>query len=208
MRRTTWWRGALEALLAWIIAVAIRSLRATWRVRFHGYLPGGRAVLGFWHGDQAALAGVLAGAELAALVSQSRDGSIAARAAARLGFGVERGSSHRGAVTGARGLVRRLRDGGCVALAVDGPRGPRLRSGSSAMRLARMGRARVVPAAVAARRGYRASSWDRFLIPAPFTRVDVVLGLVLDGEPLQEAMDRVTREAVRWNNLCDGPGYG
>ena len=58
------------------------------------------------------------------LVSQSRDGEIIATALTGLGFEVARGSSGRGAVQGAKQLLKAARAGRSVVLMVDGPRGP------------------------------------------------------------------------------------
>jgi len=183
-------RARLVALLiALVITPLVWLLRWTWRVRVVGRPPNG-ALFAYWHGEQLALAGSRLEEKPALLVSRSDDGEWAARVARWLGFGVVRGSSSRGAVAGSLALVRRLLDGRPVGLAVDGPRGPCRRAGGSASRIARCAGAPLVPVAAACGSGIRLRSWDRMLIPAPFTEVIVVFGPPLGEGDLQAALER------------------
>ncbi len=183
-----------RGLVALLLGAAVRLLRATWRVRMIG-VPRDRSaarLLALWHGDQLAL--TCLPRPLTALVSRSGDGELASRVLGLLGFGVVRGSSSRGAVAGALALVRRLRRGQAVAVAVDGPRGPRHHATDQVLRVARQASVEVVPVAAAAHRRWELSSWDRFAIPAPFTKVYLVWGdAVVSG--VETALDRVWREA-------------
>ena len=83
-----------------------------------------------------------------------------------------------------------------MGLAVDGPRGPRRRAGQAPIRLARQAGAALVPVAASARRGLRLATWDRFLVPAPFTTIVVVFGEPLGADQLvQGGLDRATERA-------------
>ena len=175
------------ALVALLVMVALRLLRATWRVREVGQLPAGRCLVAFWHGDQIAL--TAASLRPTVLVSRSRDGELGALAARLLGYGVARGSTSRGAVAGSLGLARTLRRGGAAALAADGPRGPRHAAAPSAARLARISGASLVPVGVTASRAWRLSSWDRMTIPAPFSIVHLAWGDAVHEQPLQMGME-------------------
>lgn len=107
------------------------------------------------------------------LVSQSRDGEYIARIAARLGWRVVRGSTGRGAVAAMREIMDGLRTdkGSHVFIAADGPRGPRRFFNEGIIYLAsRTGRP-LVPAGIAHDRPWRARSWDRLVLPRPFSRV-------------------------------------
>ncbi|MCA9627263.1 MAG: DUF374 domain-containing protein, partial [Myxococcales bacterium] len=110
------------------------------------------------------------------LVSWSRDGEIQSAAMRRLGLNVVRGSSSRGGGKALRQLVRRLPEQD-VALAVDGPRGPRQRVKSGAVVARRLGDAQLIPLGIAYGRSLEfRRAWDRFQLPLPFTRVCVVIG--------------------------------
>ena len=105
-----------------------------------------------------------------------------------------RGSTGRGGAGGLRQLVRRLRNGEDVAIAVDGPRGPRHRVQLGVIELARVAKATIVPVAFAASRAKTLRSWDAFQIPLPFTR-----GAFVYGEPVTvpAASDRDAMEETR-----------
>lgn len=170
-------RALGTALLALLAGWLLRLLRATWRVRVVGAPPADARLFVCWHGDLAALSVLgrfLRRRAPAMLVSKSKDGELGARLARQLGLEVVRGSTSRGALSGSLAMLRRLRAGGSVALAVDGPRGPRERAGDSALRLARVGGTTVAAVAAVATRAWHARSWDRHAIPAPFSRVVLV----------------------------------
>lgn len=180
-------RWCLLVLAAALAVAALRILRLTWRVREVGTPPAARSLLTFWHGHQLALSTIAVRPTI--LISRSRDGELGALAARMLGYGVVRGSTSRGAVAGALGLARQLKQGRVVALAADGPRGPRQRAGHSAARLAELAQAEVVPVAALAAHGLTLNTWDRMVVPAPFSRICVVWGEALRGQPLQGAME-------------------
>ena len=181
------------ALVALVVMVALRLLRATWRIREVGQSPAGRCLVAFWHGDQIAL--TAAALRPTVLVSRSRDGEIAALAARMLGYEVTRGSTSHGAVAGTLGLARSLRRGEDAALAADGPRGPRHTATPSAARLAGISGASLVPVGVCLSRAWRLSSWDRMAIPAPFSSVCLAWGDANSEQPLQPRMQQVRQVA-------------
>ncbi|MBW2537590.1 MAG: lysophospholipid acyltransferase family protein [Deltaproteobacteria bacterium] len=188
--------ASLRALLvALLVTPLVWLLRLTWRVRTLGEPPPRGALFAYWHGDQLALVAAPLHRRPTVLVSRSRDGQWAALVARWLGFGVVRGSSSRGAVAGGLALARLLISGAPVGIAVDGPRGPRHQVRGAVERLARRTGAPLVPVAVACSRGLRLGSWDRLLIPAPFSTVVVAFG---DPCPavLQAALKRAMRRAA------------
>ena len=128
-----------------------------------------------WHEHLLPLAWLFARQDLATLASRDRDGEIIARLLRRMGYGVARGSSTRGGQTGFRQLVRALEAGRGAILTGDGPRGPRRSLKEGTARLAALTRNGVSVVGVAASSGWRLSSWDRFLIPAPGATVFVSL---------------------------------
>jgi lysophospholipid acyltransferase (LPLAT)-like uncharacterized protein len=77
---------------------------------------------------------------------------------------------------------------------VDGPRGPKAGVKAGLIRLAQLSKAAIVPVYISVDRAWVARSWDRFLIPKPFSRV-----LVRFGEPIDvpEQIDSETFEALR-----------
>lgn len=115
------------------------------------------------------------------LVSKSRDGEWAARACADMGYRVHRGSSSGGgqgkAFGGLRALARAAETGpALIGMALDGPRGPRRIAKPGSLWLAERLGIPLVPVAIEARRAFRLGSWDRTMIPWPFSRVEIRLG--------------------------------
>jgi lysophospholipid acyltransferase (LPLAT)-like uncharacterized protein len=113
------------------------------------------------------------------LTSASRDGDMVANAMAVFGFDAIRGSSSRRAVAALVGLKRALEAGQDVCLTPDGPRGPRYKVQAGAIKLAEATGAPIVPVHVRFSSAWRLGTWDRFVIPCPFSRVSVTF-----GEPL------------------------
>lgn len=113
----------------------------------------------------------------AALISASRDGDLLTDAIHRFGFDVVRGSSSRLGATALLQLSDVLTNGGDVVITPDGPRGPAYELGPGIIFLAQKTAAPIVPISMEYSSCWRVKSWDRFIIPKPFSRVRVVIGL-------------------------------
>ena len=167
-------------------------------------------VWAFWHGHQMALAGAPRRARTGVLVSWSRDGSIQAAALRQLGLSVYRGSSSRGGATGLRRLLGALGAGEDIAMAVDGPRGPRHRCKPGAARAAARACARLIPVGAAASPAVLLEgAWDHFMIPLPFARVVIQTGAVVDASTAADrtaVLDRALAAAcaLARARLCHG----
>ncbi len=167
-----------------LVSGLTRALSATWRVERHGAaefdaaLSAGPAVIAFWHGEQLPQIGLHGGRGLVGMTSLSKDGELVAQAISRLGYGVVRGSTSRGGSSALRTGLRALADGRSLALAVDGPRGPRHQPHGGAVALAVRGRVPLLYAVCAARPAVQLKTWDRMLLPLPLARVVVWYGRV------------------------------
>lgn len=130
----------------------------------------------FWHDQLLPLVWVHRNEGIVVLVSEHADGEYISRIIGRHGFGTARGSSTRGGARALRSLVTAAREGRDLALTPDGPRGPRHRFKPGALVAARLTGLPLVPIAVAAAPAWRLRSWDRFLVPRPFSTVAVRWG--------------------------------
>jgi lysophospholipid acyltransferase (LPLAT)-like uncharacterized protein len=108
------------------------------------------------------------------LTSASKDGEILADAIGRFGCGTVRGSSSRRGALALLELVDTVREGGDVAITPDGPRGPRCRLQPGIIKLAQKTGAPILAVKLRYHRVWELKTWDRFKIPYPFSRVDVV----------------------------------
>ena len=111
----------------------------------------------------------------AALISASRDGDLLADAIRRFGYDVVRGSSSRLGASAILQLTEMLASGRDVVITPDGPRGPVYELGSGVVFLARKAGAAVLPMNLEYSRCWRVRSWDRFIIPQPFSKVRVLI---------------------------------
>jgi lysophospholipid acyltransferase (LPLAT)-like uncharacterized protein len=124
-----------------------------------------------WHGDELALIPRFGHIGPTILVSHSKDGSIMAKGATALGYGVTRGSSTRGAVGGLLALIKAVRNGRAVVLAVDGPQGPRGVCKPGIVRVVQKSGAPLFPVGVAgSNRFVFKKSWNQAYLPLPFSR--------------------------------------
>jgi len=136
-------------------------------------------ILAFWHRHLLLMPYAYRGRRISVLVSQSEDGELIARTVARLGIDSTRGSSSRGGVSGMKALLRKAAEGWAIAFTPDGPRGPLREVQPGVILAAAATGLPIQPVAVAASRAKLLRSWDRFMIPAPFSTVHFVY-----GEPL------------------------
>ena len=126
-----------------------------------------------------------------ALTSASHDGDMVARAMAVFGLGSVRGSSSRRGVAALVGLKRALNEGLDICVTPDGPRGPRYKLQPGIIKLAESTGAPIIPIHVRFSSAWRLKTWDRFVIPKPFSRVEVTF-----AEPIHfsRGMDATTFE--------------
>jgi len=170
------------------LALFLRTLGHTWRIEWMGgehldaarrSSPSGNIIYAFWHEGLGILAFTHRERGVHALVSQSRDGEIIAGILDAFGYGLVRGSSRRGGVGALIGLARQLEAGHDVAIAVDGPIGPRYSVRSGAISVASRTRRPIVPIVVSADRWMALPTWDRLRLPWPGARVQVQQGAAL-----------------------------
>lgn len=176
--RTIRWtiEGADTARAAWREHDAV--IVAAWHSRIL-LLPSGWAkLMRKWPGRRA---------PSAMMISLSPDGEPVARAIRHLGLESIRGSSShkqkqkdKGGAAAVAAAIRRLKKGGAICITPDGPRGPAQISQLGPILLAQRTNAVILPYALASVPARRLSTWDRFIIPYPFTR-----GAIVFGEPIR-----------------------
>lgn len=193
----------------------LRALSASWRVRElngAGEIGPPRrrlepAVYALWHAELLPLALLYAPVGLATLISHHRDGEIAANLVEGLGARVVRGSSTSGGSKALRAMARLGMEGWPLAITPDGPRGPAGRSKPGVVRLAARCGLPVVPVAAQATAAWRLRSWDRFIVPKPFTVVHVEFAAGIRVPPDAEAelsswLERIDRAISAASERC------
>lgn len=127
----------------------------------------------FWHGQGLPLVQIHRREGIVVLVSEHNDGEYIGRVIQRNGFEAIRGSSTRGGVRGLKGLIRAARAGKDLALTPDGPKGPAGVFKPGALMVAQLTGLPVIPLAVGMHRAWRVGSWDGFLVPKPFSQIQI-----------------------------------
>jgi len=153
-----------------------RWLSGSWRVNGTGRLPDdpqGPVIFACLHRDVLPAIVHCAPARPALLVSKSSDGEILRRSLAAAGFRFVRGSTGHDGREAYVGLLRELRLGHHVGLAVDGPRGPFGHVHPGAVQLARRAGVPIVPLTVRGRFCVQLRTWDRTVVPLPGAAVTV-----------------------------------
>lgn len=194
-------RPGILSRMAWLFVTLLNwSIKVRIVNRKPANIPASekRSVLyAFFHGDMVVLLHAYRNSHILIPASESRDGEIMARLLKNFGFDVVRGSSKRKGHKALRELIVGMRKGKIVAIPVDGPRGPLHIVKPGIVYLAGLLKAPIVPVAVSAQR-YRTleKSWDRLLIPAPFTQCVILLGepVYVNGtsdEEINEARQKI-----------------
>lgn len=195
----------MPRVVAPLIALLGRTLR--WEeVAESGALPDENAdvaIYCFWHRSLLLAAWFFHRRNIAILISQSFDGELIARTVERLDFLPVRGSSSRGGADGLRAMQSALTSGAAkyAAFTADGPRGPIYVAKPGAVKMAQLTGARVGTFYLLAEQAWTLRSWDRFMVPKPFSRVVVSWTVPVNVETgerggesalvaLQDAMDR------------------
>lgn len=110
------------------------------------------------------------------LVSPSEDGEIIAQIIARWGYKALRGSSSHSIIKAWNEMKRELEKGGELIIVPDGPRGPGRELKPGAVKLAKETGAYLVPFTFSSSKRKNMKSWDKLLIPRPFTRFVAIYG--------------------------------
>ena len=153
----------------------------------------GPVIWAFWHGHLIFPAFVGRHRGIRILISAHRDGELVARIVNGLGYEVARGSSTRGGIRALKELARTTGEQD-LAITPDGPLGPREHAQLGAILLAQLTGRPLMPLGGAAYPKKNFSSWDRFVLPLPFSRATLVFG---DPIFVPRKLDAQAREKCR-----------
>ncbi len=190
--RHPWVGQALAWLLSVYLTLAYRTTR--WTLDGHDhvapYFGGAPVILAFWHERlpllpelwrraNASPEGRRRKSRMYVLVSRHRDGRFIGGIVNCFKLDLVHGSSSRGGASGLRRMAELLAGGHQVTITPDGPRGPRRRAAPGVAQLAALSRVPILPCSAQTSRRWVMRSWDRMVIPLPFTR-----GVLVCGEPI------------------------
>jgi lysophospholipid acyltransferase (LPLAT)-like uncharacterized protein len=129
------------------------------------------------------------------MVSRSWDGDLMDRCLKSWGYGTARGSSSRGGKEALQEMIEIALDRGCpTGMAVDAPRGPARKVKIGAVILARETGQTILPVTSWATRFVQFRSWDRMILPLPFSAIVIVFGKPIS---VPKGLSREEYEAIR-----------
>ncbi len=213
------WPPLTEAVGA-LLAGYLRVVRATSTWDEDGYdavqeavAAHGAVILVFWHERIFATPFVFdtSAAKGRSLNADSRPGRVARAMLHRFGYQTIPMPRGRRGLYAVREVLRGLADGVSIGIAVDGPRGPARQSKAYPVQWSRASGKPVFVFAFSAKRHLLWPSWDRLMLPLPFTRITLkwrrwVADIPRRPTPedmerliasLNAALDQVTDEADR-----------
>lgn len=203
------------SVLPFLASGLIRAIRRSVRLRHHGdarlrewEARGEHFILAFWHRHMLLMPYAYRAGRMTVLSSHSRDGEMMVRTLARFGIDTSRGSTTRGGAAGLRSLLRKAAKGRDLGFTPDGPRGPAGIVKPGVLLAASASGLPIQPVALAATRDRRLGSWDRMVVPLPFSTVHFVYGepflvprrrvdLEVAAEELKRRLDTLEAEAER-----------
>lgn len=173
----------LPLLIFWVYRLLVWSWRITVieAPELQAFRKSGKPwVFAHWHGHELALVHLVHRYKLATMTSTSKDGQLIDSVIKRFGGATSKGSSTRGGVSALKGLIRLMKAGHPSSVAVDGPKGPIYKVKPGVFELSRMTKAPIFCTGVAVSNPFVfEKSWNKAILPRPFSRVVVVFGSVL-----------------------------
>jgi len=113
---------------------------------------------------------------IAIIISKSHDGDLIARAVSILGWHPIRGSSSKGGQKALTEIKKLAQSNYKIGHIVDGPQGPFGVVKPGLLKIAQAGAIPIIPTITSAQNKWKFNSWDRFMIPKPFSRVIIRFG--------------------------------
>lgn len=173
----------LVLLCVWIIKVLGKTIRFRFSDPYgiRENPPHSPYIFAFWHRYILLMPAIYKlyapHAALTVLISRSKDGEFITRVIEYFGLNVARGSTQRGGHIAMRQLVNKLRDERCdIAFTPDGPRGPRGKVKPGILYISQSESLPIIPLYLSYSHKITLNSWDRFIIPLPFTQCTIHIG--------------------------------
>ena len=183
--------------LIYIWCLTIRSKNLNEEEENHIKSLTGSYILTLWHGRIFYLFYYLRrNPDYFLLISPSTDGDLLARLAQLMGYSVIRGSSYKKTVPAARSLIKVLNRNQRIIIIADGSRGPRCIAQSGSLQLAGITGAPVFAMTFGSKNKMVLNSWDRFVIPPPFSRCALSFSspITLSRKPSEQSIEEKRME--------------
>jgi len=115
-----------------------------------------------------------------AIASHHTDAEIMARVLKQWGYGLIRGSTKKGGKAVVQKMAEIFNNNGIVAVTNDGPKGPPRIAKAGSTATAIKYNVQVITITGSATKYWQMKSWDRFMVPKPFGKIQVIVSPPLD----------------------------
>jgi len=160
-------------------------------------------IIAFWHGKllmQPFIYNKLRKRpKVVTMISEHFDGEVLSKMIKFFHFESIRGSTKKGAIKVLKEAFKKVNEGYDIGITPDGPRGPRYSVADGTVAIAQKKRLLIVPCNFTASSFWRLKSWDRFMIPKPFSTLYLFADepFSVDGLDMDEAKKRIKEELMR-----------
>jgi lysophospholipid acyltransferase (LPLAT)-like uncharacterized protein len=145
-----------------------------------------------WHGRMFVPIYIHRREKICPMISLHSDGEMIAQTMYKLGYYPVRGSSTRGGKEAFHEMVKKINQGAAGAIIPDGPIGPRHQFKPGTLYLAQQTNAYLIPITFSADKKIVFKSWDKFVLPLPFSRI-----IMMYGKPIKLKKNASSRELVK-----------
>ena len=188
-------------ILPFILQLIVRFIYLTSKKVFHypKKMDNETFILAMWHGDLLMqphnYRAFKPHGKVKVIVSDHRDGVAIRKTVDYLGVEALQGSSTRGGAKALIGAIKAIKQGVDVAITPDGPKGPIYSIADGIILLAQKTNAKIVCFSSRPSKYWQFNSWDKFIIPKPFGKIDFYTSEPIDisGLEIEEAKEMIKK---------------
>jgi len=172
-------------VLPYLLYYVVKIIYATNKKVFHHPKDDGKPIIiCMWHGDLMSQPynyfAFRKNGKVKAMISHNKDGEIITKLVSNFKIGAVRGSSSKGAAKVLISAIKEIKEGHDIAITPDGPRGPRYSVADGIVAIAQKSEAKIVCFNTIPSKFWQFKSWDKFVLPKPFGRIDFYISEPFD----------------------------
>lgn len=202
----------IQSVLSFVAASWIRFVFYTNRWKWIGYenieqQQGKPFIACFWHNRLMMLSFAWKNTSpLYMMVSTHRDGHIIRKTVERLGIFCFHGSSSKQGFSAARAALKHLKQGHCIGITPDGPRGPRETLTAGVVELAQLAKVDILPVTFSCSKQKILNTWDLMRLVKPFGKGVFVWGNAINADRkknINQIMSEIECEMTRIDKIAN-----
>jgi len=201
-------RAIALILLPFIGSLFIRVLYFTNKKEFHSpkNITDKPVIFACWHGELLMLPYLYKfyrkKAHAKVLISPHFDGKLIAQTIKYFGLGTLAGSSDKNPARVLIQAIKTIKEGYDIGITPDGPKGPRHEVANGLIVMAQKTKAKIVVVRIKPTSFWQLNSWDKFIIPKPFGKLDFYSTAELDimGMEIDDAKKFLREEFMQYEN--------